>query len=128
VYQRLQDQLATVNETFYVDGKLDCQSLLTTSLDVDGYLQSISSSIQDLEEWLEQWVQALSKTWAADAFKWSVFTALQEFYTDHTQELFNEFRTFKNEQFSLRSSRIVDQRTKVQELQEMRSRYIQASW
>lgn len=128
VYQRLQDQLATVNETFYVDRKLNCQSLLTTSLDVDGYLQSISSSIQDLEEWLEQWVQALSETWAADAFKWSVFTALQEFYTNRTQELFNEFRTFKNEQFGLRSSRIVAQRTKVQELQEMRSRYTQASW
>ena len=128
VYQRLQDQLATVNETFYRDGKLDCQMLLTTSLDVDWYLQSISSSIQDLELWLEQWVQALSKTWAADAFKWSVFTALQQFYTNRTQELLNEFTTFKNEQFTLRSSRIVNQRTKVQELQEMRSRYTQALW
>lgn len=118
----LKQQIASIKSAFYEGETLKCQNILTSSMDVDGYVTVTSANINDMNRRLLAGISALQTTGSAEQIKTAVLNTFKSFYGDRIDAELAKMRSFATEQASLFTTRSTQQSEQLTSLQDMKKR------
>lgn len=118
----LKQQIASIKSAFYEGETLKCQNILTSSMDVDGYVTVTSANINDMNRRLLAGISALQTTGSAEQIKTAVLNTFKSFYGDRIDAELAKMRSFAAEQASLFTTRSAQQSEQLTSLQDMKKR------
>ena len=100
-----------------------CQNILTSTMDVKGYAESVSANIIDMTKGLHEGILALQQTGSAEKMKQAIFTTFKSFYTDRMDAELVSLKKFASEQFTAFTDRSTAQGKQLEDIQATKKRY-----
>lgn len=123
MYATLQDQINNIRTTFYSGDMLNCQTIVTTTMDVDGYTKMVQATITDINNKLNTGISTLSKSGASSTLKEAIVSTLQDLYTTRVESIVTNFRKFAVDTYSAQIAKSETQSAQYTDLLAQKKRY-----
>ena len=91
-YAYAKEQVGVIKGTFYEGEMLRCNKVLSTTIDLWGYIDDVDETVKELRDDVNNGVIALSSSGADQTAKEDLYSSFKEFYTVHYN---NELAAFK---------------------------------
>jgi len=93
-YEDIQNQIQTLKDTFYQDQKLSCNKVLSTTLNLDGYVKTLQDKIFKFNTKITNWLKLFNTTGADIQLKKEILTSAQNIYASNFDKNLKDFNEF----------------------------------
>jgi len=93
-YLQLEEQIDLLKDMFYEDGQLICSKILTTSLDLDGYMDNMKSTTQTMIQSIDNGLNMVSQTGAGLQIRKDLIESFQNFHTTRLEKDAGDFKNY----------------------------------
>jgi len=107
-YSYAKEQIGVIKSTFYEENTLKCEKVITTNIDLDGYIDDLESTIKKLRNDVSTALITLSNTWSTNNSKLELLSSFKRFYTVHYNTELNQFKDFVRTRTSSNSQLPID--------------------
>lgn len=98
-FDYVKEKVSLIRDNFYEGAELRCSKVLATSMDLDSYVNVVSSKSDEMIQNLEEWVDAIGNE-DSSQYKWELVKIFDEFYSNRFDDEIDTFKKYVKEKVS----------------------------